>query len=328
LARSDFFERMAAQYLFRAMRMKLLAALGLGIFVSFATAVAVADSPSDKSASQSESRASDLAAIRQASRDFEKAFNSGEAAEVAACWTEDGDYQSETGEVFAGRQAIEAEYQGIFAARQGQQLKIVIDSLRLLSDAAAIEDGRALLEPAPAGAPAIGKYTAVHVKVDGRWLMSTVRETRVETPSGHAKVADLEWLIGTWIAEDQGTRTESVCRWVANKSFVQRTYTVTHPDQSTTSGLQLIGFNPHSGHVQSWNFTSDGGHAVGVWSPREKGWSAEIRGTLPDGTLTTAINLLTKLDDNAYVWQSVQRTVGDHSLPDTDEVVLKRQANK
>ena len=31
------------------------------------------------------------------------------------------------------------------------------------------------------------------------------------------------------------------------------------------------------------------------------------------------------LDDNAYVWQSVQRFLGDVALPDTDEVVIKRR---
>jgi hypothetical protein len=37
------------------------------------------------------------------------------------------------------------------------------------------------------------------------------------------------------------------------------------------------------------------------------------------------VNLLTRLDDNAYTWQSIQRTAGARSLPDTDEVVIKRQ---
>jgi hypothetical protein len=197
--------------------------------------------------------------------------------------------------------------------------------LRLLSDSAAIEDGHSIVEPAPADAPAIGKYMAVHVKVDGKWLMSTVRDSRIETPSSYGNVADLEFLIGTWTAEEHGAKAESVCRWVANKSFVQRDHTVTHPDGTTTSGVQLIGWNPQEGHVQSWDFSSDGGHAVGVWSPHESGWTAEMQGITGDGTPTSAIVHLTRLDDNAYAWQSVQRTAGGVSLPDTDEVVLKRR---
>jgi uncharacterized protein (TIGR02246 family) len=266
-------------------------------------------------------------AIRDSSREFMKAFNSRNAKAVAAHWTEDGDYIDEAGQVFAGRDAIEKEYAQFFKDNNGVKLQVVIDSLRLLSDAAAIEDGRVMLDPAPVGAPAISKYTAVHVKVDGKWLMSTVRDVRIETPSAYRNVADLEWLIGTWTAEEHGAKMVSVCRWVANKSFVQRTYTVTHHDHTTLSGIQLIGFNPQGGHVQSWNFSSDGGHAIGVWTPRDGGWQAEVHGTTGDGTGTSAINLLTRIDDNAYVWQSVQRTAGDNTLADTDEIVLRRSSN-
>ncbi|MHB8971139.1 MAG: hypothetical protein ACYC3X_17355 [Pirellulaceae bacterium] len=41
-----------------------------------------------------------------------------------------------------------------------------------------------------------------------------------------------------------------------------------------------------------------------------------------------AINVLTRLDDNAYTWQSVRRTAGGMTLPDTDEVVLKRRVEQ
>ena len=134
-------------------------------------------------------------------------------------------------------------------------------------------------------------------------------------------------MIGTWIAEEHGNKVESVCRWIANKSFVERKYTMTHVDGAKTSGVQIIGWNPQDGHVQSWNFSSDGGHAVGAWSPIQDGWSAEIRGVTGDGIVTTSINTLKRLDDNAYVWQSVQRTAGEVELQDTDEVVLKRHSS-
>lgn len=278
-------------------------------------------SPSDRLPDSS----ADLAAIRAASQAFAGAFNKHDAKAVAAHWTDDGDFVDESGQTHTGRAAIEKGYAAYFADNPKAQIRIVIDNLRLLSDTAAVEDGRAMVEPPPAGAPAVGKYTAVHVKIGGKWLMSTVRETRLETPSAYRNVADLDWLIGEWIAEEHGAKTESVCRWVANKSFVERKYTVTHPDGATASGVQLIGWDPQGGHVQSWNFSSDGGHAVGVWSPMAGGWSAEVRGVTGDGTPTVAVNLLKKLDDDAYVWQSVQRSAGGTPLADTDEVVIKRR---
>ena len=317
--------------------MRVCNVLGLGLVLFLAVSPVVAQSSADPkaakappavavpaaAASSAPVKNADLAAIRQAAVEFEAAFNSGNAKAVAAHWTEDGEYTSDSGQVFSGRAAIEKQYTVVLAANKGLKLKIVIDSLRLLSDSAALEDGRAMLDPAPVGPPATSKYTAVHVKVGGKWLMSSVRDTSIETPSSYRKVQDLEFLIGNWIAEEHGAKTESVCRWVANKSFVQRTYTVTHADQTKTSGVQIIGHNPQGDYVQSWNFSSDGGIAVGIWTPRENGWSAEISGTSGSGESTTAVNLLTRLDNNAYVWQSVQRTAGGQSLPDTDEVVLK-----
>lgn len=262
-------------------------------------------------------------AIRQTSQSFVAAFNKGDAKAVAAHWTEDGDYSDESGRTFSGREAIEQEYANFFAANQGVQIKVIVDSIKMLGDNAAIEDGRAYLEPGP-GAPAISKYTAAHVRVGDQWLMASVRDSRIEIPSAYKHVEDLEWLIGTWTADEHGTKTVSVCRWIANKSFVERTYTMTNHDGTTATGLQLIGWNPQGGHLQSWNFSPDGGHAVGVWTPREDGWETEVRGVNHDGTRSSATNRLRRLDDNAYVWQSTNRTSGGQSLPDSDEVVLRR----
>src|SRR5262249_7540233 len=151
---------------------------------------------------------------------------------------EDGDCIDDTGKRYQGRAAIENVYSQLFQQLPAGKISVVIDSVRLLSSDAAIEDGSTTIEPPPPGPPAINKYTAVHVKQNGQWLVSPVRETRVETPSGYAKVADLEWLIGTWTAEEHGEKTISSCTWVANKSFVQRVYTTTHADRTTTSGVQ------------------------------------------------------------------------------------------
>lgn len=280
---------------------------------------------SSKPATQQRDSSADLAAIRAGSAAFVAAFNSRDAKAVAALWTADGEYSDEAGRSFTGRDAIEAGYAHFFAEGPQVTMRVMIDSLRLLSDDAAIEDGRAVVDPPPAGAPAISKYTAVHVKVDGKWLMASVRDSRIETPSAFRNVADLEWLIGTWIAEQHGATIESVCSWLANKSFVERRYTIAHADGTKTSGVQLIGWNPLDGLVQSWDFSPDGGNALGVWSPREGGWIAEMRGVTGAGAETTSVNTLTRLDDNAYVWQSVQRTMGGIELADTEEVVLKRQ---
>ncbi len=286
------------------------------------------DKRANKQAVASPDESSDLGAIRAASHSFVAAFNRGDAKAVAEHWTEGGEFVDESGRTFTGRAAIAAEYAAFFKAAPKAKIRIAIDSLKLLSNSAALEEGRAILDPAPPGASAVSKYLVVHVKSGDKWLMSTVRDSKVELPSTFQQVADLDWLIGTWTAEEHGVTTESDCRWIANKSFVQRSHTTTGPDGVSTSGLQLIGWNPEIGHIQSWDFSAGGGHAVGVWTRLDDGWQAQVRGVTSDGVVTTAMNTLRKLDDNAYVWQSTQRTVAGEPIADTDEIVIKRQPMK
>ncbi len=277
-----------------------------------------------KAVSGSKPDSQDLVAIREASQSFVAAFNRQDASAVAALWTEDGEYIDGVGRVLVGRDEIKNDYQELFDANPDAKIEIVIDSLRRLSGVTAIEDGRAAVNAPSGNAGQFTNYTVVHAKVDGRWLMASVRDALVEPPTSVASSADLEWLVGTWIAEEHGVKLESVCRWVVDGRFIQRTYTTTQTDGTKSSGVQLIGWNPQGGNVQSWDFSHDGGHAVGTWIPQEGGWSAQMRGVTGDGTLTTAINQLRRLDNNAYVWQSIQRTADGTAIPDTDEVILKR----
>lgn len=284
------------------------------------------DSPGErapKASEESQQAPPDLVAIRSASESFVAAFNKHDAQAIAALWTEDGEYLDDTGRAFIGRAEIEKAYQEFFSLNPDATIQISVDSVRLLGGDTAIEDGHAAVE-LPNGATPLAKYTVVHAKVNNHWLMASVRDALIEPPAATSSAVDLEWLVGDWIAEEHGIKTESVCDWVADGRFLERKYTTTEVDGTTSSGVQLIGWNARGGYVQSWNFSPEGGHAVGIWTPGQDGWTAQMRGTTGDGTLTTSVNRLRRLDDNAYVWRSVQRTAGAISIPDTDEIVVKR----
>lgn len=303
----------------------LLLFLAWGTRCSAAQESSDSTAPDNKTPTEVHELSKDLAAIRDESEAFVAAFNKQDAKAVAALWTEDGEYIDETGHRLAGRDEIEKAYTEFFAANPKAVIHIAIDSLRLVSPSVAIEDGRAVLEPPPAGDVGVSSYTAVHVNVENKWLMASVHDTWVEVPAAVRSAADLEWLIGTWGAEEHGVQTESVCRWVADGRFIERRYTTTLLDGTKTTGVQMIGWNPQGEYVQSWDFSPDGGHAVGVWSPIDGGWQAKLHGMTGDGVSTESVNRLMRLDDNAYAWQSVQRFLGDTALPNTDEVVIKRR---
>ena len=193
---------------------------------------------------------------------------------------------------------------------QAWRIISTIERLRLVNAETAIEDGTEAVEPARAGAPGTSRYTVVHVKRDGKWLMWSVRETRIDTPSNYGHLEDLENMIGTWVAENQGVEFEVTCRWIANKNFIEQNFRSQQGSQTIASGTQIIGWDPAKQRITSWAFTSEGGHAVGLWRPHDTGWLVESAGTLIDGTPTSAVNILTRLDDNAVMWRSVNRTAG------------------
>src|SRR5262249_13963103 len=155
-------------------------------------------------------------------------------------------------------EAIEEEYAGFFADHPGAKITILVDSVRLAGADTAIEEGRVVADPPPPGPPGINKYLVVHVRTKGKWLMSTVRDSRVDTPSAYGHLQDLEWMIGSWPAIGDNAVLKMTCRWVANKSFVQRTYEVTKDNEVVSSGVQMVGWDPQAETIRSWMFSADG----------------------------------------------------------------------
>ena len=265
--------------------------------------------------------------IRASADAFVAAFAKRDAAAIAAQWTEDGVYINENGERFEGRKAIQTEYETAFnGAPEDLAIRVEVDAVRLINANTAIEEGRAAVIPQPAGASRVmSRYTAVHVKQDGQWLTAEVRDTRMELPPSAGELKDLGWLVGNWGASRDDASIDVKCRWVENNRFLLRTHTLTDAGKVTAGGLEVIGVDPTTGRITSWSFGGDGGHAVGVWTPIENGWTLESTGVLGDGTETASTNILTHPDDDSLTWKSVDRMVGDVLLPDMPQVALQRK---
>jgi uncharacterized protein (TIGR02246 family) len=263
-------------------------------------------------------------AIRASAQQFVAAFNKGDAKAVAALWTPDGDYVDELGELSSGREAIEQKYAAYFAAEPDAAISINVGSVRLVTPDTAIEDGSATVTAAPHASPVTGRYSVVHVRRGGRWEMASVREFPGESPAATDPVEDLAWMVGTWQAERLGVEMEIDCRWLANKRFVEATYSRRDGDQLTPTATQIIGMNPATGRIMSWMFSGDGGCATGDWSPSDAGWSIDYSGVTGAGEPSTAVNLLFRQND-ALVWKSTNRELAGAPLPDSEEVVLKRK---
>jgi hypothetical protein len=55
---------------------------------------------------------------------------------------------------------------------------------------------------------------------------------------------------------------------------------------------------------------------------------SQSSGVQGDGTKTTGVTSLRRIDDNTLGWRSTDRTVGGVRLPDLQEVILKRDVAK
>lgn len=264
-------------------------------------------------------------AVRATAEAFVTAFDKGDAKALAAMWTSDCEYVDENGRIYRGRDSIEKEYSAFFAANPNLKMETTISSVKILGANAAIEDGTSIVKKADGSLVSRGSYTVVHLKEGGKWLMASVREYAATSMQIRPDFGDLEWLIGDWIAAKDAKELEFSVRWIADKRFMELTYTAKDKGSVIRSGIQIIGRDPASGEVVSWSFDSNGGYGRGRLKLLKKGLIIESRGTLPDGASAFSTEIVSRIDGDSSRWQSVNRSVAGHRLNDTEPVVLKRK---
>jgi len=268
----------------------------------------------------------DKAAIGKAVASYVAAFNQGNAKALAALWSPEAVYTNPiTGEQVVGREAIEKQFAGIFVDAKGAKLEANTKAIQFVSPNVAVEQGTAKVIR-PGQEPEESEYTAVYVKRDGRWLLDRVTEEDLPVvTSNYERLKELEWMIGTWIDQDDQNRIETTCQWTKNQNFMTRSFTLSVRDRINMAGIQIIGWDPAAKQIRSWVFDSDGGFGQGVWSKKGKSWYIQSTGTLPDGMKTSSVNIITYVDDNTFTWQSVNCEAGGELLPNVDEVLVVRQ---
>jgi uncharacterized protein (TIGR02246 family) len=267
----------------------------------------------------------DEAVIRASADEYVKAFNAGDAKAVAATWTEDGQFVDENGRKFQGRDQIEKEFEAIFANEPGAEIEVAVESVKFLTPEVALESGTAHSHSRNHSAGPPVAYTAIHVKHDGKWLLSNVNESRPDMATSEQRLSGLIWLVGEWKAELSGGKSyRMTCQWLPEKSFLSRTFTVSEAGKSLSSGTQIIGFDPLASQVVSWTFDSTGGFGHEIWEDRGSEWRSYASSVLPDGATALSTNVLTKVNDDSFTWRSVERSLNDQLLPDTAEVRVER----
>lgn len=269
----------------------------------------------------------DEVAIRKAIESYTDAFNKGDAAAVANHFSETGAYIDPiTGEREVGREAIAKSLTERFALGLKPKLSVNVDSIRLLGDDVAIEEGTATIVTKKTG-PEVSTYVAIHVKKDGKWQLDSVRETLLPEPEADASspLDELSWMIGSWADKSEDASVETVCDWALDGAFISRSFRIAIEGQPVMAGTQIIAWDAANKRIRSWVFDSDGTFGEGVWTKEDDHWRVRANNTLADGSKATAVQIIKKIDDNSYTFESIGRQVDGELLPNVDPITIVRQ---
>jgi hypothetical protein len=143
--------------------------------------------------------------------------------------------------------------------------------------------------------------------------------------SNYEHLKELEWMVGTWVDQDEQVTIETNCHWAKNQNFLIRSFSVSARDRIRLSGMQIIGWDPANKRIRSWVFDSNGGFGEGQWSKKGKAWHVQTTGTATDGRKVSSVNIITYVDNDSFTWQIVNGQIGDELVPNVDEVLVVRQ---
>ncbi|HKI17161.1 MAG TPA: SgcJ/EcaC family oxidoreductase [Isosphaeraceae bacterium] len=270
-------------------------------------------------------RFDDEKAIRAALASFSAAFQKGDAKTIASLFTEDGEAVDADGGAIQGRQTIEEHYAARFAASPGEKMEGTIESIKFLAPAVARETGVTKHTSSGGETLTTRRYTAIHVKQGGNWLLASVREILDKELSHHERLKELEWLVGDWVEETEDAVVTTSFAWADNQNFLVRSFDVRVKGQPALTGTQRIGWDPLTKQIKSWVFDSRGGYGEGLWMRSGNQWVIKASGVRPDGRTATATQVLTFVDKDKMRWKSIDRTLGDEIMHEIDEVVMVRK---
>jgi uncharacterized protein (TIGR02246 family) len=252
-------------------------------------------------------------------------FHKGDARALAAFWTPNGDYTDESGRHLKGREAIEKAFEQYFAENKGLKVRIESQSLRFVTPDVALEEGVTEVIAPKGGPPSRDRYSIVHVKREGHWLLGSVHEAAYVPPSNHEYMRGLEWAIGDWAGEAGNGEAERLAvAWAENENFVIATFTRTSGDMPVAGATQWIGWDPLDKHLRSWIFDAAGGFGEGSWTQDGNKWVIRTNSVLQDGKKAMATFILTPVDADALSLQARDRNVEGKPVPDGPEIKLKR----
>jgi len=276
-------------------------------------------------ATDDDPRSKDRDAIRAAMDSFVEAFEARDPKRLAAHWTEEGEFENAAGLSMQGRDKLEAGFTAIFEKTPEVTAKLQPESLRFLSSDTAIDEGTATVQRGPAVPATTTYYSALLVRDGDTWRLARLSESSADDEPA---IEDLAWLVGEWKSLDgQGAEIRTTYAWNANQTFLQVRFSLKE-DSLSAGGAQMIGIDPETGGIRTWTFEDRGGVGEADWTRDGQHWVLDAVGTLPDGRTLIQTNILRRVNDDLFTWQSIDRTLDGEPLADLAPVKVERVAPK
>lgn len=292
------------------------------MLIVFATPYAFAQQPEESPTNAKLSP--DEKQIRESVVAFVEHYNAHDADKLTALFAPDARMTFRDGTAANGATEIKQSFVDAFAQTPKTAISVVVDSIKLLTPAVAVEEGVTNLFPDGETLTTQSRYTVLHLKRDDRWLMESVRVAGEESLSAYGELQSLEWLVGEWIDEGRDEVVEAKFRWDDNKSFLIEEFQVIREGAVVLKGTQRIGWDPQARQIRSWVFDDAGGFGEAVWTPVDEAWVCKGKGVGSDGTAASATRTLTRDTADRVTWTATDRLDGDEPLPDLVVTMVRK----
>ncbi len=263
-------------------------------------------------------------AVRQAATAYLKALAEGNRNALLAAWSPDGCYVDAAGRSFQARPMIESEFSA--GTKAGHSIGSIADqTIRLVTPDVAIQDGTTLHTATPGEPVPKSRFTAIWVKRDGKWLLDGIRESVVPLPPTNSRLAELDWLKGTFAGmADDGSQVVVSSELSSDGNFLLREFAIKAPDESEHTVSQRIGWDPLTNGFRSWTFDSLGGYSDGVWKRQADNWIVQNTGVTSKGQHSAATALYTDINAQGFTLEIEAAMLDSDPEPDV-KVRMERQ---
>lgn len=277
----------------------------------------------DSDAPSASERVENETAIKAQAAAYARAFGAGDAKELAAMFADDAVFTDQTGAVLKGRSVIGKQMEEYFDKAGRVNIDINIDSIEFPTKNTAIERGISKVGSGTKSGD-ITKYTAFHVKRDGKWQMLNVLEYPTAASYLVPKISELGWLVGTWNIDGPQGSILFKADWVGNKNVLRCVSETTGKNGEKSEQTQFIYLDPLAKQLRSWQYDWTGGFGQARWQCGGNLFVSDARSVQADGTTAYARYTIEKLNDGEFSWQSTDRKLAGKRLPDTAKLTAKR----